>query len=398
MKNISFASGPAIVITAAFIGPGSLTICAIAGVDFGYELLWAVLLSCLITIFFQNTIANLSFKTGKGLVELLNDKLKNSVFRYLVISFVLISIFFGNAAYEAGNITGAYIGLENLIKLSSLQYEEISTSILLLIITTIIMIIVWRDNNRLIKNILGVTVLMMSISFLIASILTKPDIYIILDSFLTPRWRPESWKTIVAVLGTTVVPYNLFLHAALVKKDKNSLNISYLRRDTFIAVAFGGIISSSIIIAAAGSNIDEIQSINDLGNSLSKLYGSNSSILISIGLFCAGLSSAITAPIAAGYVVEESLKNFKYKNIFKKIAIYIVVFTGLVFAKSGYQPIELIRIAQIANGLLLPLITLFVSILCLPKKNDFLILKIRFLIIIILFILFTFLAFKVLFL
>ena len=143
---------------------------------------------------------------------------------------------------------------------------------------------------------------------------------------------------------------------------------------------------------------DKFLLLNDLGNSLSKLYGSNSSILISIGLFCAGLSSAITAPIAAGYVVEESLKNFKYKNIFKKIAIYIVVFTGLVFAKSGYQPIELIRIAQIANGLLLPLITLFVSILCLPKKNDFLILKIRFLIIIILFILFTFLAFKVLFL
>ena len=88
----------------------------------------------------------------------------------------------------------------------------------------------------------------------------------VLNGFFIPRWRPDIWKTIIAVLGTTIVPYNLFLHAALVKQDLSCLSTSYLKRDTFIAVSFGGIISSSIIIAAAGANINQIGSINDLGD------------------------------------------------------------------------------------------------------------------------------------
>ena len=128
------------------------------------------------------------------------------------------------------------------------------------------------------------------------------------------------------------------------------------------------------------------------------MYGPNSQIFISIGLFTAGLSSAITAPIAAGYVVEESfIKNENRKNL-KKIAIYFVIITGLAFTVSGYNPIELIRAAQVANGLLLPGIALFISILCFPKKDDILIIKIRFLGLLILFLFFTVLAAKVLFL
>ena len=76
MKSFLFRPGPAIIITAAFIGPGSLTVCATAGVDFGYELLWAILLSCIITIFFQNTVANISFRSKLGLIELFNNKLR----------------------------------------------------------------------------------------------------------------------------------------------------------------------------------------------------------------------------------------------------------------------------------------------------------------------------------
>jgi len=398
MNRLSFKSGPAIVVTAAFIGPGSLTVCAIAGVEFGYELLWAVLLSCIITIFFQNTVANLSFKSGQGLVELFNNKLNNSILCYLFTAWVLIAIFIGNAAYEAGNISGAFIGLKKFIELSPFNITQFPSSFLNYFIAIIIIFVVWKENNRLIKNILGITVFVMSISFLFAAILTKPSVYELLKGFLIPRWRPEVWNTIIAVLGTTIVPYNLFLHAALVKHDLNRLQLSYLRRDTIIAVSFGGLISSAIIIAAAGADINQINSINDLGNALYSLYGPNSQIFISIGLFTAGLSSAITAPIAAGYVVEESFIKHGSRKKLKKIAIYFVIIIGLAFAVSGYNPIELIRAAQVTNGLLLPGMALFISILCFPKKDDLLINKIRFLGLLILFLFFSLLAVKVLFL
>ena len=397
MNKSSFTLGPAIVITAAFIGPGSLTVCAIAGVKFGHELLWAVFLSCLITIFLQNSVASLSHKTGKGLVELFNYKINNSVLRYSFTAIVLVAIFVGNAAYEAGNISGAYLGLNKFIELSSIKFIQFPPEIIIFLISLIIMIIIMRDNNRLIKNILGIAVLVMSISFLVASILTKPNIYDVLSGFLIPSWSPDMWKTIIAVLGTTVVPYNLFLHAALVKQDLN-LNKSYLIRDTTIAVSFGGIISSSIIITAAGANINQIESINDLGDALKNLYGVRSHIFISIGLFTAGLSSAITAPIAAGYVVEETFINHKHKIFLKNTAISLVVILGLLFTIFGYKPIELIRIAQVTNGLLLPGVALFISFLCFPNNEDALIKKIRFLCLLILFIFFSYLAFKVLFL
>ena len=397
MKGSLFKPGPAIIITAAFIGPGSLTVCAIAGVEFGYELLWAVVLSCIITIFFQDTVANLSFKQNKGLVELFNKKLNNSFLNTLFIGLVLISIVLGNAAYETGNISGAYIGLKNIIELFIYNIDNYISFSLYFFVGFLTFFFVLKENNRLIKNTLGIAVLLMSISFMFSAFLTKPPLLELLEGFFVPRWRPDTWSTIIAVLGTTIVPYNLFLHAALVKNEIDKLESSFLRRDIIISVCFGGLISSSIVIAAAGTNIDEISSINDMGKSLQILYGSNSQIFISFGLFAAGISSAITAPLAAGYVVEESFIKHPNSKLLKKAAIFIVIITGMIFSFSGYNPIKLIKLAQVANGLLLPGITLFICLICIPKKKDLIINKIRFIGLLLLFIFFTYLAVKFLF-
>tara|TARA_Y100000996_G_scaffold187222_1_gene146297 strand:- start:3769 stop:4962 length:1194 start_codon:yes stop_codon:yes gene_type:complete len=397
MKGSLFKPGPAIIITAAFIGPGSLTVCAIAGVEFGYELLWAVVLSCIITIFFQDTVANLSFKQNKGLVELFNKKLNNSFLNTLFIGLVLISIVLGNAAYETGNISGAYIGLKNIIELFIYNIDNYISFSLYFFVGFLTFFFVLKENNRLIKNTLGIAVLLMSISFMFSAFLTRPPLLELLEGFFVPRWRPDTWSTIIAVLGTTIVPYNLFLHAALVKNEIDKLESSFLRRDIIISVCFGGLISSSIVIAAAGTNIDEISSINDMGKSLQILYGSNSQIFISFGLFAAGISSAITAPLAAGYVVEESFIKHPNSKLLKKAAIFIVIITGMIFSFSGYNPIKLIKLAQVANGLLLPGITLFICLICIPKKKDLIINKIRFIGLLLLFIFFTYLAVKFLF-
>ena len=394
MKSFLFRPGPAIIITAAFIGPGSLTVCATAGVDFGYELLWAILLSCLITIFFQNTVAYISFRSKQGLIELFNNKLSNSIFKFFFVGWILITIFIGNSAFEAGNISGAYIGLKNLIDLSSFNISESIKFHTYIFIALIIISLIWKENNRLLKNILLIAVLLMSISFLFAAFLTSPNIQELIKGFLIPKWSPEKWGTIVALLGTTIVPYNLFLHAALVKKDLDNLQISYLRRDTIISVCMGGIISSAIVITASGANINQISSINDLGDSLKNLYGESSQVLVSIGIFAAGITSAITAPIAAGFVVEESFINYPKSKLLKKATTIFIVTIGLLFSVLDYNPIELIKSAQIANGLLLPGVALFICILCFPKKNDSRMIKIRFTGLLLLFIFFIILSLK----
>ena len=399
MNKFSLRSGPAVIITAAFIGPGSLTVCALAGVDFGFELLWAVLLSCLITIFLQNTVASLSHKNNLGLIELLKKKVFSKRLKSFFIGYILLTIFLGNTAYEAGNISGSLIGLKKLLEIITPEISQLINPFLLLIIGVILISIILKQNIKLLKTILGIAVLLMSFSFLIAAILTKPNLNNLLYGFLIPRWRPETWSTIVAVLGTTIVPYNLFLHAWLVKKERSkNINFDSIKKDTFIAISFGGIISASIVIAAAGANINELVSIDDLGTSLNNLYGQKSELFISLGLFSAGLSSALTAPLAAAFIVQESLNEYSIKRKLQIIVPILIVFIGLIFTFLDSNPFNLIRLAQILNGLMLPGITLFISYLYFTVQKNSFDFKIRILGLLLLFLFFIFLAFKILFL
>ncbi|MEP2970554.1 Nramp family divalent metal transporter, partial [Nonlabens ulvanivorans] len=106
-KNI----GPGTLVAAAFIGPGTVTVCTLAGANYGYSLLWAMLLSVFATIVLQEMAARLGLITGKGLPEILHSTISNKIIRMAIIILVLAAIAVGNAAYEAGNISGGVLGL-----------------------------------------------------------------------------------------------------------------------------------------------------------------------------------------------------------------------------------------------------------------------------------------------
>ncbi len=97
--------GPGVLVAAAFIGPGTVTACTLAGVSFGYTLLWTMLLSVIATIVLQEMAARLGIITQKGLADVIKEELKTPVVRNLVIGIILAAIVLGNAAYE-GEISG----------------------------------------------------------------------------------------------------------------------------------------------------------------------------------------------------------------------------------------------------------------------------------------------------
>ena len=109
-KNI----GPGPLVAAAFIGPGTVTVCTIAGVTHGFTLLWAMLLSIIATIVLQEMSARLGVISQKGLSEVIRTEISNPFFRILAVVLILSAIVIGNAAYEAGNISGGVLGLEAL--------------------------------------------------------------------------------------------------------------------------------------------------------------------------------------------------------------------------------------------------------------------------------------------
>ncbi len=346
--------GPGVLVAAAFIGPGTVTACTLAGVQFGYALLWAMLLSVLATIVLQEMAARLGIITQKGLADVIKQELKTPLIKYLVVGIILGAIVIGNAAYEAGNIGGATLGLEALFGSTYSSYYP-------LIVGLCAFSLLYIGNYKTIERVLVSLVLIMSLSFLVTAIITKPNVLEIIKGLVIPSVPTESILTIIALVGTTVVPYNLFLHASLVREKWNSVDdLQTAKSDTYISIALGGLVSMAIIIAATTIKENDISSVLDLAKGLEPLYGQTAKYFMGIGLFAAGVTSAITAPLAAAYVVNSclgwnvGLKHFKFKLVW-----FIILALGVFFMSFDIKPIQVIKFAQIANGILLPCIAVF---------------------------------------
>ena len=367
--KIKFKIGLGVWITAAFIGPGTLTVCTLAGVQYGFSLLWALLLSTAITIFIQNTVSRVSIFTSKGLAEVVATSIRLKILRFFLLGLIFTAIFIGNSVYEAGNLTGAILGLSHFLPSGFAQFISPSYNLISLLVGGFVAFFLLLGKMKIIKNILVCCVIIMSISFLITVVMLSPSFSSILSGLFIPRFHSGSFLTVIALIGTTVVPYNLFLHSALLKRAKKKASLSALFRDTFWAVALGGFISMCIVIAAASVSNDSVSNIIDLGKTLQPLYGVFATSIMAVGLFAAGITSAITAPIAAGYVIGECL-GWKEKThaLHFKIAGLVVLIVGVFCTFLSINPIQLIKLAQVTNGLLLPIMGIFLFWMVTNKK------------------------------
>jgi len=356
-KNI----GPGPLVAAAFIGPGTVTVCTLAGINFGFTLLWAMVLSVIATIVLQEMAARLGIISQKSLSEVIRAQISNPFFKILALILILSAIVIGNAAYEAGNISGSILGLETLFGSQTLVLGSMNLNWFSLLIGVIAFILLYIGNYKVIEKALISLVVLMSLAFLITAIMTKPDLSQVFKGLFVPKFSDDNILTVIALVGTTVVPYNLFLHASLVKeKWKSESDLKYARKDTIIAVVLGGIVSMSIIVSAAAIKSFEVNSAADLAKGLEPLFGNFASVFLSLGLFAAGITSAITAPLAAAYVTSGCLgwsSNLKSKS-FRFVWICILLL-GVVFSSVGFKSIEIIKFAQVANGFLLPIIAGF---------------------------------------
>lgn len=361
MKKLFKNIGPGPLVAAAFIGPGTVTVCTLAGVGFGYSLLWAMTLAIIFTVVLQEMSARLGLISQKGLSETIRAEIKHPVAKVFAVVLIMSAIVVGNAAYEAGNISGGVLGLETIIGNPSFEIGNVSINALSIVIGAIAFILLYIGNYKVLERVLITLVILMSVAFIVTAILTKPNLAEVFKGALFPSFPDESLLTIIALVGTTVPPYNLFLHASLVKeKWHDESDLRYARKDTFIAVIFGGIVSMCIIIAAVSIQSTEVTNASDLAKGLEPLFGSYAKYFLSIGLFSAGITSAITAPLAAAFVASGCLgwKGHLKSKKFRAVWMFILIL-GILFSSLGIKSIEIIKFAQVANGILLPVIAGF---------------------------------------
>lgn len=362
--------GPGPLVAAAFIGPGTVTVCTLAGVQFGFTLLWAMALSIIATLVLQEMTVRLGLVHGKGLAETVKDQIKIPFLKIIGIALIISAIVIGNGAYEAGNISGGVLGLETFFDKTTFSFFNLQVNYLSILIGVIAFLLLYTGKYKVIERALISLVILMSISFLITAILTKPDIVDLLKSIFIPRVPEEGLLTIIALVGTTVVPYNLFLHAALVKEKWNHISaLKTAKMDSFIAIILGGIVSMGIIVCGAAIQGASVNNAADLALGLQPLYGEFATYFLSLGLFAAGISSAITAPLAAAYVSKEcfnwqgGMKSKKFRMVWMAILLL-----GIFISSLGFRPIEIIQFAQVANGILLPVVAAFLLWIMNKKK------------------------------
>lgn len=358
-KNKRSSFGPGFLVAAAFIGPGTVASCSMAGAQFGYALIFALVFATVTTIILQQMTGRLSlgskYDLGQALREFPQSRLTKGIFAILTLS----SITFGCAAYEAGNIIGGSLGLEMVTSVSQKYW--------IAIISLIAIFILSRGKYKLVEKFLIFLVFLMSASFLTTLVIIKPNFLLILKGTI-PSFPKNSLYLVLALVGTTVVPYNLFLHSSAVKeKWKTIAHLKEVKRDLLLSITLGGIISASIVITSAvafyGKGVS-LESGIQLGQQLKPLFGSFTNFLFGLGFFAAGMSSALTAPYAAAFASSGVLgwKGGHNSKGFKGVWLGVIV-AGLIIAylraAFNINPLSIIIFAQVANGFILPVASIF---------------------------------------
>lgn len=354
-KRRKWVFGPGLLVAAAFVGPGTIATASAAGAGYGYALLWALLFSVLATMALQEMSVRQAIITGKGLATTLREALAGQWLGRGAIILVVAAIGLGNAAYESGNIAGAALALESV--------SDIGTPVWALFIGGSSAALLFLPAYRQLERVLIALVLMMSVIFVTSAVLLRPDWSALFQGF-TPGLPEGSLTTVIALIGTTVVPYNLFLQANAAREHwaeepDRELALSSARVDTVLSVSLGGLVTLAIVSAAAMTFFAQGLAFapDKITTQLEPVLGSAGRYVFAAGLCAAGLTSAITAPLAAAYAVcgALGLTDTLRGGAFRAIAL-IVVFTGTFFAATGARPLSLIVFAQAANGLLLPVI------------------------------------------
>jgi Mn2+/Fe2+ NRAMP family transporter len=328
------------LIAAAFIGPGTVTTAAKAGSQGGWYYAPYVILAAGAGLLLMEMVARITLVSEQSLGQVLEER-----GRWLTI-ICFGAVLLGCMAYQAGNLLGALSGIQLLVPVNRLW---------VLLLGAAAFAVLWKGDTRIIARALSAIVVLMGLVFVISAFLL-----LFSGASLTGSSRVAS-ATVIGLVGTTIVPYNFFLAAGLSKGQ----SLGEMRLGLVSSFLVGGSITLSILLV--GSVATSFTSFADLARTLDASLGGMSKVVLGFGLFAAGFSSAVTAPLAAALAGRELLgrKDLALTNTSFGFRIIWggVLAVGLLVACLELDIISVIIAAQVANGLLLPFIAAIVLVM-----------------------------------
>lgn len=354
--------GPGLIIAASFIGPGTITTSIVTGASYGFALAWAIVFSIVATIVLQEMASRLGLGGRIGLGEAMRRTFANPIAKILMVILVVAAIGIGGAAYAGGDTTGTALAVSSVL--------PIPVWIIVVAIILAIAGLLISGSYKVVERVLMVMVVILALLFIATTFVVQPPFLEALKGMFVPSIPAGAALTAVALIGTTVVPYNVFLHASLVQENWGDMEenkaIREARIDTVSSIAIGGMITLAVMATAFGGMFVHgiaAETGTDLAKALEPLLGDAAGWVFAIGLFCAGFTSALAGPLGAAYAIcgvlglSTDMKSWSFRLVW-----ILVLAIGAFIALTGFEPVSIIIIAQAANGLLLPIIAIFLLI------------------------------------
>lgn len=342
-------------MTAAFVGPGTVTTALVAGGGFGTALLWIVPASAAVTFVLQEGAGRLAAVSGRTLGEVLPDLAPGPVASRIATALTLVAVVAGAAAFQVGNLLGAAIAVEAVL--------GVPTWWTVVVVADVAFLLLWFGGPDRVQTVLGGLVALMGFAF-VADLLLLPVRWDAVAGGLVPSLPEGAALVAVGLLGTTVVPYNLFLHGSLVQdRGWDPDDVGTVRRDLGAAIAVGAALTGTLVVAGATVLGSAPGSAAAMATTLEPIAGDAAVALFGIGFAAAGVTSSVTAPWAASFAavhvldLDDDPRGGRFRGIWAGVLL-----VGAALAVVGLEPIAAILTAQAANGVLLPVVAVAVAV------------------------------------
>jgi manganese transport protein len=343
--------GPAFIASVAYMDPGNFATNIQGGAQFGYILLWVIVASNLMAMLIQALSAKLGIATGRNLAEHCRQQFPRPVVLGMWVLMELVTM-----ATDLAEFLGAALGFHLLFGM------PLWIAGLLTAVVTFLILGLDRYGFRPLEIVIGILIGVVAVSYVIETILDRPDWGLVLFHAVTPQFAgPESVLVATGILGATVMPHAIFLHSALTQGRIVAGDPRQTRRlyrfeliDVLVAMGLASLINMSMLIMAAATFYDtgmtHVATIEEAYRTLEPLLGPAASVIFAISLLAAGLSSSSVGTMA-GQVVMQGFLGWHITPWLRRL---ITMTPALIVILLGWDPTRTLVLSQVVLSFGLP--------------------------------------------
>lgn len=363
---ILMAMGPGIVTAMAGNDAGGISTYSTVGAKFGYLTLWVIPVMCILLVVVQTTATRMGAVTGKGFAALIRER-----FGIRLTALAMLALLIGNVATTFSEFAGIASGMEMFGVPRWISVPIAAAAVWGLIV---------GGSYKRVQNVF-LALSFVFISYIIAAFMCQPNWNLAMIHTVIPEaLLDQSFLSLtVAMVGTTIAPWMMFYtQSSVVEKGVEVKELFYQRIDAITGAVVACIVAWFIIVTTGSVLYPqgiEIESAADAAAALAPFAGQYAEALFAVGLIAASLLAACVLPLTTSFVICEAFGweagvNFSWKEapIFKGIFTATIVMSAIVIVIPGLNLMGIMLTAQFVNGVILPVLLIFMAIICTDKR------------------------------